>query len=160
MIALTLAAATTPATQEREPLAIVEIGGAGEWTLQGKGASYGPSVAVETTPIEDVLELEAGVAPLFSHGRTEWDVDFLFKKPFTLSSKAELMIGAGPTWSRAISHGRHDSTWGLETALDLMLWPSPRRRFGWYVEPSYTYGLSAGHEQGVSVSAGLLIPIR
>ena len=27
-----------------------------------------------------------------------WDVDLLFKKPWTLSPKAEFMLGAGPEW--------------------------------------------------------------
>jgi hypothetical protein len=52
--------------------------------------------AVEFTPIKDWLEIEAGVAPMFSHGRAEWDTDLIFKKPFTLSDKVEFMIGAGP----------------------------------------------------------------
>lgn len=29
----------------------------------------------------------------------EWDTDFLFKKPWTISKKLEFMAGIGPEWS-------------------------------------------------------------
>ena len=51
--------------EETEPAAIVEIGGAGEWALTHGTPSYGPSVAVEVTPIREWLEIEAGVTPFF-----------------------------------------------------------------------------------------------
>ena len=79
--------------EEKEPSAVVEIGGAGEWGLRDGGSSFGPSAAVEVTPIKDWLEIEAGIAPLFGGGHTEWDTDLLFKKPFTLSDTVEFMVG-------------------------------------------------------------------
>jgi hypothetical protein len=90
----------TPESQavEKEAAAIVEIGGAPSWILHGGGWSFGPTVAVEVTPIENRLELEAGVTPLFSPHSTEWDTDLLFKKPWTLSRKVEFMVGVGPEW--------------------------------------------------------------
>jgi hypothetical protein len=30
-----------------------------------------------------------------------------------------------------------------ETALDFMFWPSPKRRFGCYIEPAYDYSMYA-----------------
>jgi hypothetical protein len=48
---------------EKEPTAIVELGGAGEWGFPGT-SSFGPSAAVEFTPIKDWLEIEAGVAAM------------------------------------------------------------------------------------------------
>ena len=157
VLCLTAALSTFVATaqaEEKEPTAIIELGGAGEWALPGT-SSYGPSAAVEFTPIKDWLEIEAGVAPMFSSGRTEWDIDLLFKKPFTLSDKLEFMIGAGPAWTVS----REGSKVGGEVALDFMFWPTPDRKFGWFLEPAYTYSFSAGHEQSLGVSAGLLIPI-
>jgi hypothetical protein len=59
---------------------------------------FGPDLAVEVTPIENWLELEEGVIPLFTGHSTEWDVDLLVKKPWTLSKKAEFMFGVGPEW--------------------------------------------------------------
>jgi hypothetical protein len=81
------------ADKDKEPLAIFEIGGAGEWSLQNGGASLGPS-----------------------------------------------KIAA-------------------EFALDFMFWPWPDRKLGWFLEPTYSYSFSKGHEQATAVSVGLLIPI-
>src|SRR5262245_61499199 len=33
----------------------------------------------------------------------EWNVDLLFKKPWTLSKKAEFTLGAGPEWVHTIT---------------------------------------------------------
>jgi hypothetical protein len=44
---------------EKEPTAIIELGAAGEWGLPG-ASSFGPSAAVEFTPIKDWLELRPG----------------------------------------------------------------------------------------------------
>jgi hypothetical protein len=151
---------TIPAAQaqESEPSAIVEVGGAGEWGLKG-GSAYGPNFSVETTPIEDVLEIEAGVTPLFSRGQTEWDADFLFKKPWTLSDTVEFMAGIGPEWAHTVTRGNTTDTVSAEVAGDFMFWPWAGRRLGLYLEPSYDYGFGKGHEQSLSMSAGLLIPI-
>ncbi len=114
---------------------------------------------METTPIEDVLEVEAGIALLFSHGQTEWDADFLFKKPYTLSDTVEFMAGVGPSWSHSLSGGRTTDTFGVTAALDFMFWPWSERTYGWYMEPSYGFNFGHGHEQSLSMSIGLLIPI-
>lgn len=144
---------------EKEPAAIIEIGGAGEWALTHGTPSYGPNVAVEVTPIKEWLEIEAGVTPFFSHGQTEWDTDLLFKKPWTLSKTAEFMAGVGPEWVHTRKGGISTNSIGGEAAADFMFWPWPKRRFGWYLEPSYGYNFGSGHEQSMSVTAGLLIAI-
>ncbi len=154
--------AQTARTQdtEKEPAAILEVGAAGEWATKGGGApSFGPSLAAEITPIDHWLEIEGGVTPLFSRGRTEWDSDLLFKKPFTLSQGTEFMIGAVPSWSHTVAHGRSDDAMGVEAGLDFMFWPWKGRTFGWYIEPSFGYSFASGHEQALGVSVGLLIPI-
>jgi hypothetical protein len=48
---------------------------------------------------------------------------------------------------------------GVEIAGDFMFWPSPDRKLGWFLEPSYSYSFIGGHEQSLGVSVGLLIPI-
>lgn len=144
--------------KESEPSAIVEIGGAGGWGLKG-GSAYGTNLSAETTPIPDVLELEFGVTTLFSHGQTEWDTDFLFKKPFTLSDTVEFMFGVGPEWEHTVTHDSTTDTVAAEVALDFMFWPWAERKFGLYLEPSYDYGFAHGHEQSAGISGGLLIPI-
>jgi hypothetical protein len=112
-------------------------------------------VAVEFTSIKDWLEIETGVASLFSNGRTEWDTDLLFKKPFTLSDKVEFMFGVGPQWT----FSREGTKIAGEVELDFMFWPTQDRKLGWFLEPTYTYAFSSGHERSLGMSAGLLIPI-
>ncbi|HUD21646.1 MAG TPA: hypothetical protein VMQ60_02280 [Acidobacteriaceae bacterium] len=159
LASLLLAGKAFGQAEEKEPVAIVEIGAAGEWALTHGKPSYGPDFAVEVTPIPEWLEIEAGVSPLFSRGQAEWDSDLLFKKPYTLSKTLEFMCGVGPEWAHTISGGTSSNSVAGEAALDFMFWPQPKRRFGWYLEPSYGYSFSSGHEQSFSVSAGLLIAI-
>ena len=146
--------------EDKEPVAIVELGAAGEWGLNSGGSSFGPTAAVEFTPIKNWLEIETGAQTLFSHGQTEWDTDFVFKKPFDLSPTVEFEPGIGPVWIRTVSAGRTTNAIGAEAVADFMFWPTPDRKFGWFLEPSCTYSFGPGREQSFGVSAGLLIPIN
>lgn len=139
--------------------AVVEVGGAADVSLKRGGASFGPDFAVEVTPIEHWLEIEAGVSPLFAGHSTEWDVDLLFKKPWTFSKKVEFMAGVGPEWIHTNVRGVRTNSLAGEAALDFMIWPWAKHRFGWYVEPAYDYSFSPGHEQSAGVNGGLLIAI-
>ena len=144
---------------ENEPVAIVELGGASAWNLKDRTASFGADIAAETTPIENWLELEAGTTPLFTRHSTEWDTDLLFKKPWTLSKKAEFMFGLGPEWVHTKQYGVTSNAFAGEVALDFMFWPSGNHRFGWFVEPGYDYSFARGHERSIGISCGLLIGI-
>jgi hypothetical protein len=64
--------------EDKDPLAIFELGAAGEWGFNG-GSSFGPAAAIEFNPIKNWLEIEIGVTTLFSKGQTEWETDFVFK---------------------------------------------------------------------------------
>jgi hypothetical protein len=143
--------------EEKEPTAVIEIGAAGERSLAGNGFGFGASAAVEFTVIKDWLEIEAGASTISKRSQTEWGTELLFKKPFTLSDKAEFMFGVGPAWT--YTTGGEGAKMGAEIALDFMFWPWPERKFGWFLEPSYSYSFSAGHEQSLGVSVGLLIAI-
>lgn len=145
---------------DKDPAAIVELGGAAGLSLRDSGSSFGPNLAVEVTPIENWLELEGGVTPLFSRHSTEWDTDLLFKKPWTLSPKVEFMAGVGPEWIHTHESGTTTNSLGAEAAMDFMFWPSGKHRFGWYLEPAYDYSFGRGHEQSIGISGGLLIAIR
>jgi hypothetical protein len=138
--------------EDKEPSAVVELGGAGEWGLPNGGSRFGPTAAVEFTPIKNWLEIEAGVTPLFGGGHTDWGTDLLFKKPFTLSNSVEFEPGIGPEWS---SGGKIAGA----IVFDFMFWPSPDRKFGWFLEPGYSYTFSKDHEQSLGISVGLLIAI-
>lgn len=154
------AAAGGKLEKDDDPAAILEIGAAMSWDLKGGAATFGPNLAVEVTPIEHWLEIEGGVSPFYTKRSTEWDTDLLFKKPWTLSKKAEFMFGVGPEWEHVRSHGKSTNAIAGEAAGDFMFWPSGRHRFGWYLEPAYDYSFAGGHAQSVGMSGGLLIGIR
>ena len=125
-----------------------------------KGRASAPISPSKSRPIENWLELEAGVTPLFARHSTEWDVDLVFKKPWTLSRKAEFMLGVGPEWVHTNRLGTKTNTVAGEALGDFMFWPSGKHRFGLYLEPAYDYSFARGHEQSLGISGGLLIAIR
>jgi hypothetical protein len=144
---------------EREPVAVLEVGGAANRSLTDRQSSFGPTAAIEVTPIENRLELEAGVTPLFRRHSTEWSIDLLFKKPWTLSERTEFMLGIGPEWIHSNANGHKLNSVGLEVAPDFMFWFSRRHRFGWYLEPSYEHRFGTAHEHAIGISGGLLVGI-
>jgi hypothetical protein len=144
---------------DKEPAAVLEVGGSASQSLTGDGSSFGPTLGIEVTPIENHLELEAGVTPLFRRHSTEWDADLIFKKPWTLSKKAEFMVGIGPEWIHERRYGITANSIGAEVSTDFMFWPSAKHKFGWYVEPGYEYSFGRGHEQSLGITGGLLIAI-
>jgi len=79
-----------------ETVAVLEVGAVTSWNIAGGAAIFAPNLAAECTPIENWLELEAGVSPFFTGNSTEWDTDLLFKKPWSIFGKVEFMIGVGP----------------------------------------------------------------
>lgn len=137
------------ANEDKDPADILELG----------AATFAPNLAAEITPIENWLELEAGVAPFFTRNSTEWDTDLLFKKPWTLSRKAEFMLGVGPEWVHLRQNGRATNSVAGKVAGDFMFWPNGQHRFGWYLEPAYDYSFARGHQQSIGINGGLLIGI-
>ena len=59
------------AAEDKDPIAIVELGAATNWNLSGGAATFAPNLATEVTPIENWLELEAGVSPFYTRKSTE-----------------------------------------------------------------------------------------
>jgi hypothetical protein len=134
---------------------VFEVGPAFDRDIKNRSTNYGAGLAVEVTPIENWLEIEAGAARLATAGRTELGFDVLFKKPFSLTQTAELMIGLGPEVTRTTGNGERVTSHAVEFALDLMVWPT--KHVGWFVEPGY--GVGCGNSRGersFGVSAGLL----
>jgi hypothetical protein len=148
------------ASDEKDPAAILEIGAATSWTVSGGAATFAPNFAVETTAIDNWLELEAGVSPFYTRNSTEWDTDLLFKKPWTLSRKAEFMLGVGPQWVYLRQNGKTSNSIAGEVAGDFMFWPARKHRFGWFLEPTYDYSFARGHQQSIGISGGLLIAVH
>jgi hypothetical protein len=150
---------TDKGPEKENEIAVLELGPAVGHALKGGGSSFGPDLAVEVTPIENWLELEAGVTPLFGRHSREWDTDLLFKKPWKLSHTAELMVGVGPEWIHTNESGAVRNLPGAAAVLDFMFWPSGKHRFGWFLEPGYDHSFGPGHQQSVGISCGLLIAI-
>ncbi len=147
------------AGEDQEPVATLEVGAATSWNIKGGAANFAPNLAAEVTPIEGWLEVEAGVSPFFTRKSTEWDTDLLFKKPWTLSRKAEFMVGVGPEWVWLKQDGKTANSIAGEAAGDFMFWPTGKHRFGWFLEPAYDYSFAGGHQQSIGISGGLLVGI-
>jgi hypothetical protein len=159
LIAVLLLWSVVSFSQSEKEAAVLEIGPAVSRSITDGTSAFGPTVAVEVTPIEGKLELEAGVTPLFARHSTEWSVDFLVKKPWTLSAKNEFMLGVGPEWIHTDAFGVKQDSVAAEIAPDFMFWFSKKHRFGWYLEPSYEYKFGPRHEQSLGVAGGLIIAI-
>ena len=69
------------------------------------------------------------------------------------------MLGLGPEWVHAKQNGITTTSVSAEGLADFMFWPSKKRRFGWYVEPTYEYNFGRGREQSLGVTGGLLISL-
>ena len=155
-----LSATAQAAEKEKEPVAELELGASAEWSFPGAAFSLGPSVGIEVTPIKNWLEIEAEVSPVFGSGRTEWQTELVFKKPYDLSDKVEVMPGLGPAWFYKTGRGETGSSVGAVALVDFQIWPSAERKFGLFIEPSYSYDFGREHEQSLGVTVGVLIPIR
>ena len=146
--------------EDKEPTVILQLGAAGEWGLNSGSSGFGPTAAVEFNPIKNWLAIETGVTTLFGKGRTEWDTELIFKKPFDLSPGVEFEPGIGPVWIHTVGGSKTTDGIGAEVVFEFMFWLTTDRKYGWFLEPSYTYSFARGHEQSFGVSGGLLIPIR
>jgi hypothetical protein len=142
--------------EDADHVAVFEIGGAADWRLTGGPAGFGGTLAVEVTPIERWLELEAGITGLAANGRREMSTDLVFKKPFQLSPTVEFMTGIGPEVSWDLAKPQRPRSLAAEFVLDFMFWPT--RNVGWYAEPSYSFtGLHATSDRSLGLTAGLII---
>jgi hypothetical protein len=149
LVALWSSAAAADPEAERHW--VVGVGGAGEVELGNGAAHGGGNVMVEWEAIADWLEIEVDASLLAAGSGVEVPVDLLFKKPFRLSSRAELMIGAGPE----VVLGDAATRYGVELAVDFMYWPT--RRFGAWAEPAYDVTFASGTSQSLAITAGVMI---
>jgi hypothetical protein len=134
---------------------VYELGWAADWSRQERFRPTGATVAFEITPVEHWLEIEVGLTAIRSRGLTELPVDILFKKPWQLSPRFEVMVGIGPEIVHVSGRG-HETFLGLSGVLDLMFWP--KKNIGWYVEPAFETTFTQGvTHHGLGFAGGLLI---
>jgi hypothetical protein len=152
-----LLSAETSFAEEKEPALVFEMGGGGEFGFRG-GTSYGPEIGLEYTIIKRWLEVETSVNPLFRRGQAEIGTDFIFKKPFQITDRLEFLIGAGPEWIHR-TNKEPDSVAGV-AITELVYEILPERHVAVFVQPAYSYDFGKGHEQAISVTAGLHIGIE
>ena len=145
------------AASEPDHAAVIELGGAGEWPVTGGRGSLGGTLAAEVTPIEHWLELEGGVAVLGSASQREVDADFVFKKPFQLSSHVEFMGGIGPDVTWTLRGGGPARALAAEAVADFMFWPT--KNVGWYAEPSCAATGARWNRTSVGLTAGLIVGV-
>jgi hypothetical protein len=160
-LALTVAAwafsASYPAAASDSEVEL-EIGPVAERTVAGNAATHaGPSFAIEFTPVEHWLELEAAVSRFRIDGVVEWETEVAVKKPFELTPSVELMLGLGPTWRHTGAPLEQSDSFGAEFVLDVQFWRT--RRWGWFIEPSYGVGFSRGSDRAVAITAGVLVSL-
>jgi len=143
---------------EKEPT-ILELGSAAEWGLNDGESAFGPSLSLQTSPFANDWELEAGVAPLFRSGRTEWQTDLELQIPFNFLPHVEFNMGFGPEWVHAVDrHGISDSVSG-EFTLDFVYWPNGEHSLGFFLEPGLEYDFGKDHDWSFALAAGIAIPL-
>jgi hypothetical protein len=96
------------ADNDKDPKAILELGAATSWNVSGGPATFAPNFAAEITPIENWLELEAGVSPFYTHNAKEWDTDLLFKKTLDHVEEGGIYARSWPTM------GSPQTKWKME----------------------------------------------
>lgn len=135
---------------------ILTLGPVLDRSLTDKKTTYGSSIGLEFTAIENQLEIEVGAQYLSSSSPQVLGAVVLFKKPFELSKGVELEIGLGPSISRKMNSL---GSWqpGITFSPELMIWPT--KKIGWYISSEYTRGLGKEAEKSVGLSIGLLFPI-
>jgi hypothetical protein len=155
---LILSVTPVHADEGESPL-VFEMGGAAGWGLQQGNSSAGPEVAIEYTVIEHMLEIEVAVSPQFSGGKTEFDTDLIFKKPFDLSDRLEFLIGAGLEWGHGVSGQKPADSIAGEAIAEFVYFPWTDHKVGIFLEQTYSYDFGKEHEQTLGLAAGLHIGI-
>ena len=146
------AASAKESTDDRQ--LILLVGPATEKSLVDGSTAYGTSLAVEFTAVEHQLEIEVGAQYLSTSNPKELGAQIIFKKPLELAQDVELGLGLGPAIWRKTSSPNNSLQLGVTFVADFMFWTT--KKVGWYISPSYTYGIGGNAERTLGISAGLL----
>ncbi len=149
------AAISNQENEELEHAIIIGLGGATEMELRGGSLHAGVNALVEYEAIANWLELELGLSILQAEGGREVPIDLLFKKPFRLTRRLELMIGVGPQIVRVSGTERKGTFAGGELVFDFMFWPT--HHLGLWLEPSYAFLFRDGVSHSLGATGGMLV---
>jgi hypothetical protein len=160
-LAASLLCPTLAQAEDREKsAAVIEIGSSTEWQIPQREFSSGPYVALEFEAVRDWLEIEIGVSPQFGSYQTDLASELILKTPVFSTERIEVMFGVGPQWEYHVMGGELRNSLGVEAQLELEYWPSPDRKFGWFVEYQHGLTFTSDRTQSTGLQFGLLIPIR
>ncbi len=134
----------------------LQVGGAGEWSLDGEHSNFGVALGAQYTPVANWLELEVEFSALGTNGHPEYEGEFMFNKPFEISPTVEIEAGVGPSLTRTVKGPDKGTAVGVEFGLELNFHPFRNKRLGWYIEPSWSITPRNG-EKSVGATTGLLI---
>lgn len=133
----------------------LEIGLSGEresGQLQARG-----SVAAEYTAIEHRLATELELSTAGYDGGIEVPVELHIKRPIQLSPTQELNPGFGPQYATVLGTDKNGGFWGGEVLLEFR--NELDERFGFLVEPTYSFLSRKGIEQEFGIEAGLTLAL-
>ena len=145
-----LAAPNETAAVAEAPERTFVLGGGAALDVESDSVKGGAAIFTEVEAIDGVLELELGAQVVWGRAPREVSADLIFKWPRRISERTEVMIGAGPTVA-----GANGASWGLELAVDLMWWRTPR--MGLWIEPVYDVFLTGRAANSFGVAAGPMI---
>jgi hypothetical protein len=160
-LAASLLCATVAQAEERHATstAVIEIGSAADWQIPHGEVSSGPYVALEFEALRDRLEIEIGVSPQFGSHQTALSSELILKTPVFSTDKFEVLFGIGPQWEYRTSGSELRNSLSAQAQLELEYWPSPERKFGWFVEYEYGRAFGPDRTQSMGIQFGLLVPI-
>jgi hypothetical protein len=95
------------AREDKDSKVILELGAATNWNFSGGAATFAPNLAAEITPIENWLEIEAGISPFYTRKSTEWGTDLLFIYVHRMGLFAAYRRTCGICRPNQISHSHH-----------------------------------------------------
>ena len=113
------------------------------------------SAKLELSGREDLnLRPFGPISALAADGGVVVPIELLFKKPFRLARRLEMMVGLGPELLIYRSTSNDGQFFGIEVALDFMWWPS--RHVGLWIEPAYDLVFRNGVEHGLGSTGGVI----
>ena len=140
--------------EDEDHSVVLMLGGAIEQGISETNTNFGPSISAEFNVIPEWLEIEIGTQFLTTNQPHELGGQIIFKKPFSLTSNTEVMLGVGPTINRQFTSEAQGNQYGMALQVDFMFWNS--KNSGWFVSPEYNFGVGASNDRSIGLTFGLI----